>query len=87
LPIDLRLLLREGELLEDLSPESVLELLPMCFEVMLPKVDKGLRSDYALRTITKLIEETASEMSDVETKDFIDQVVEKINIYYRTSIM
>ncbi len=54
------------------------EMMPQCLKMVLSRVPKEKRIDFALNMVTTLIEEGSTGMSEEEKKDFVAKVAETI---------
>lgn len=61
-------------------PEMMLQtMMPHCIKMMMPKIPKDKRADLVTGTITALMEQASSDMSDEEKASFKKQVVEAVS--------
>ena len=61
-----------------MMPQMMMEMMPQCLKIMLPRVAKEQRVDFALTMITDLMELGSAEMSEEETADFAAKVIQRV---------
>ena len=69
-----------GDEQESMMPEMMLKtMMPHCVTMMMPKIPKDKRADLIMGTVTTLMGQASSDMSDEEKVSFKKQVIEAIN--------
>jgi len=58
---------------------NMMEMMPQCLNVMLPKMPQEKRIDFVLKMIATLMEQGSAGLSEEERKDFMAKVLEKVN--------
>ena len=67
-----------SKMMEGCTPEMMMDMLPHCFGIMLPKMQKEKRTEFVLKMISTLAEQGCSGLSEQEKKDFLAKVIEKV---------
>jgi len=67
-----------SQMMEECSPEMMIDMMPQCIGMMLQHIPKEKRTDFVLKAITTLIDEVSTEMSEDEKKDHRVKIVEKV---------
>jgi hypothetical protein len=60
-----------------MMPQMMTTMMPECLRMMLPKLSKEERKDFALRMISTLLEQGSVGMSEEERNDFAGRTVER----------
>jgi hypothetical protein len=58
-----------------MMPQMMTKMMPECLKMMLPKLSKEERRDFALRMVSTLMEQGSAGMSEEERNDFIARAV------------
>ncbi len=76
---------RQGDMMEMMSkmmegctPDMMMEMMPHCFGMMLPKMPKDKRMEFVMKMVTTLTEQGCVGMPDEEKKTFLGKVVETV---------
>jgi len=67
---------KEGEL--PIMPQMMIEMMPKCLNMMLPKVSRENRIDFVLKMVSTLTEQGSQGFSDEEKKYFVVKIIEKV---------
>ena len=67
-----------SKMMEGCDPDMMRDMMPQCVGLMLQHIPKEKRPDFVLKTVTTLMDEGSTEMSEDEKKDFRTKVVEKV---------
>lgn len=67
---------KEGEI--SMMPQMMTEMMPHCLKMMLPKIPKEKRIDFVLNTVSSLMEQGSTGMSEDEKKNFVARVAERL---------
>lgn len=65
---------------KEMEMPMMMEMMPRCINIMLPKMPKEKRIDYVLKMVTTLMEQGSVGMSVEEKKDFVVKVIEKVKV-------
>ncbi len=67
-----------SKMMEGCGPDMMVDMMPQCLGMIFQYIPKEKRSDFALKTISTLMEQASAGMSEEEKKDFRAKVVEKV---------
>ncbi len=70
-----------SKMMEECEPEMMMDMMPHCFGMMLPKMPKEKRMDVVLKMVGTLVEQGSAGMSENERKEFVAKVVERVKGY------
>ncbi len=59
-----------------MMPQMMMEMMPKCLSMIIPKIPKEKRSDYALELVATIIEKASEGLSEEEKVEFVAKVVE-----------
>ena len=67
-----------SKMMEGCTPDMMMDMMPHCFGMMLPKMSKEKRTEFVLKMVATLTQQGSSGMSDEEKKTFLGKVVETV---------
>jgi len=67
-----------SKMMEGSGPDMMIDMMPQCLGMIFQHIPKEKRSNFALKTISTLMEQGLAGMSEEEKKDFLAKLVEKI---------
>ncbi len=67
-----------SKMMEGCGPDMMIDMMPKCIGMMFQHIPKEKQADFVLKTITTLMDEVSTGMSEDEKKDFRTKVVEKV---------
>lgn len=68
----------QGEAGMPMMPQMMIEMMPKCLEMLLPRVPKEKRTDFVSTMVATLMEQGCAGMSGEEKRDFKAKVLEKL---------
>ena len=67
-----------SNIMEGCTPDMMMETMPHCLGMMLPKMPKDKRMEFVMKMVTTLTEQGCVGMPDEEKKTFLGKVVETV---------
>ena len=60
-------------------PQMMMEMMPHCLTMMLPRLSKDKRKAFTLHMVDTLMEQSCADMPEEEKQQFVTQVMEKVH--------
>jgi hypothetical protein len=64
---------------QPVMPQMMVKMMPQCLNTMLPSIQKEKRVEFIMKIIPILVEQGSFGMSEEEKRDFLAEVIKKMN--------